>query len=227
MKPRLLASLLVGALCISACSGSSPQSSSATPALGSVGPGGGLVFYVSAEPFACGPALESECTYLEVSPADADYRLAWTSGSRETYPENNWARPVPGADDPSIGAGYQNTLDILAMGGNEPDTSAAAFAGSYVHGGKDDWFLPSADELNELCKFARYDADNDPSIRCSRTGPLRPGFAPSHYWSSTEHSDTAALQQYFYHLKFDKTGEFLHPGNFKNKTLRARPVRAG
>lgn len=225
--PSRVASVILAITCLVACSSPGGSKEPGNLSVGSTGPGGGLVFYVAKEPFPCGPNLASSCTYLEVSPAESDHHIAWSSGSLDTYPNNNWAYQVAGADNSAIGSGLQNTIDIVSQGGNDPDSSAAAYAHSYEYGGLDDWFLPSAGELNQLCKFARYAADTDPSIQCSKTGPLRLGFAPTAYWSSTEHSDTAALQQYFYQLELEGAGEFRHPGNFKNKTLRVRPVRAG
>ncbi|MBJ7461737.1 MAG: hypothetical protein JHC90_09115, partial [Ilumatobacteraceae bacterium] len=60
-----------------------PQSAKAATeyVVGSVGPAGGIVFYVATTPFKCGADLTADCTYLEAAPN------SWNSGSD---PQHQW-----------------------------------------------------------------------------------------------------------------------------------------
>jgi hypothetical protein len=75
---------------------------------------------------------------------------------------------IAGADGTEIGTGAQNTADILA--GCATAGIAARLADDYTVNGFDDWFLPSEDEMAALY-LHQY---------------LVGGFAPFHYWGSTE-----------------------------------------
>jgi hypothetical protein len=77
---------------------------------------------------------------------------------------------IPGARYTAIGRGMLNTKAILE-GCNEPDTAARRCA-DYRGGGKDDWFLPSLDELNLIYTH----------LFKQKIGGLRLG----EYWSSSE-----------------------------------------
>jgi len=115
--------------------------------IGTTGPGGGVIFFEVATPFACGPSLNLTCRYLEAAPN------SWNGGPD---PERQWAddansfTPVSGIGE-SIGMGYRNTRAIVAQGN---PTSAAALADAYtVTVGStvvDDWYLPSNKELEQL-----------------------------------------------------------------------------
>ena len=139
--------------------------------VGNTGPGGGIVFYDAG-------IRQSWGRYLEVAPK------GW-SGSAED-PEVNWC-PVKSyfSTQIEIGTGKPNT-DLVLAG---CQSGAAVIARSYKGGGKDDWFLPSKDELNELYKYAR-------------TAPggtlLATFFLGNAYWSSSESSDVFTIwTQYF------------------------------
>jgi hypothetical protein len=54
---------------------------------------------------------------------------------------------LPGADGTAIGAGNQNTIDII---NGCMDSTAASLCGNLVLNGYSDWFLPSKDELYQL-----------------------------------------------------------------------------
>jgi len=115
--------------------------------IGTIGPGGGVIFFEVATPFACGPSLNLTCRYLEAAPN------GWNGGPD---PQRSWADDgnaftlVSGIEQ-SIGMGYRNTRAIVAQGN---PTSAAALADAYtVTVGSttvDDWYLPSNKELEQL-----------------------------------------------------------------------------
>jgi hypothetical protein len=133
--------------------------------VGQTGPGGGIVFYVSASDFTstdstCGAV----CRYLEAAPN------TWSGGVED--PSQLWAAAV-----------------------------VAALA--YTSGSKNDWYLPSKDELNELYLVR------------TTVG----GFKLDYYWSSSANGEVNAFGQAFDALgrqnSLDKP-----EGNF------VRPVRA-
>ncbi len=110
---------------------------------------------------------------------------------------------LPGADSDEIGAGYQNTMDIIVSCA-APNTAAKQCA-DYISGGYDDWFLPSRNEI-----FAMF---------LGIGGSTNIGqFATERYWSSTEFSALDARD-----LFMPVTGAFLRP---KNNLQRVRPIRA-
>ena len=183
--------------------------------VGQTGPGGGIVFYVHANgTFACGETLNQNCTYLEVAPN------TWNGGSAD--PLAPWGcdqTPIAGADGTAIGAGRQNTTDIV--NGCATSGIPALLANDLTLGGQSDWFLPSKDELNALCKWAFGDTvnaicNNDGFGGLSLTGVG--GFSIDLYWSSSELSGDDALDQNFY------IGSQAYNG--KDLTESVRPVRA-
>ena len=152
------------------------------------------VFYVSETPFPCGRDLQKLCTTLEVSPPSGQAGLIWSP---------NWEKTT-GSDGTAIGTGYQNTIDILAQS-TAPLEYAAAYANAYVYNGKDDWYLPSKDELNELCKsFANNRTDVTPTTdvdgnKSSCVGSRVPlaGFSTANYWSSSQETSNTVWSQHF------------------------------
>lgn len=155
------------------------------------------IFYVSATPFPCGPDLKKLCTTLEVAPllvfADSPIpssapELAWSDNAYE----------VVGADGTAIGTGHQNTLAIIASHKNSSTMSAAIYADTYFYDGKDDWYLPSKDELHELCKkFANDSQALNPTNRCAGSDNPSGDFAAGTYWSSSESDAGFAWYQSF------------------------------
>ena len=186
------------------------------------------IFYVSETPFPCGRDLTKLCTTLEVAPASAEVSLPWASNINENE--------VVGADGTAIGTGYQNTTAIVSNGDSDPTASAAAYADAYIYDGKDDWFVPSKDELDELCKkFAsdRQDTKSSESYDGRCTGSEKPssGFAPEYYWSSSHYVNEhytayfAAWTQHFNngHQTSYTTKNYLSPQDYMPYV---RPVRA-
>jgi hypothetical protein len=200
--------------------------------VGDTGPGGGIVFYVASEFFtqvgASGSMCTTACKYLEAAPS------GWANGGvASDDPERSWATganqeaTVPGADGTAIGTGYQNSLDIVAQIGNESATSAAVAARGYTGGAKSDWHLPSKDELNQMCKWAKgitgVDLTTVTTVCTGGTlnsGSGATGFVSVNegYWSSSEYSHIYAWFQSFNTQYQD--------GNRKFASSYVRPVRA-
>ena len=222
-----------------------PATPAATPAaaysVGDRGPGGGIVFYVSPAPFtSAGSTCNTECKYLEVAPAGwnndddvaNDTTLAWSSNtttltgqdtttagseSNFAFEKFNW----------KIGRGFYNTSVMKVA---DPATSAAQAAVlAYAGGGfTGQWFIPSMNELNELCKYARGQTTGVVTVACAGTGSLKTGtvndlggFIADYYWSSTEKDESTAWNQGF--------GDFATFRGSPTKTTGkyVRPIRAG
>jgi hypothetical protein len=188
-------------------------------AVGDTGPGGGKIFYVATTPFACGPTRTATCTYLEAAPpalglASFDTATAFTTNRSwaQFTPVNYQSTTVPNFGDTTtaqaIGFGYRNTRAIIVQGNSDSATSAAALADSHtvtVSGVVyDDWFLPSKDELNQMCKWARgITGDTLTTLTTVCTGGTlnsglgASGFVGNFYWSSSEYGALGAWGQFF------------------------------
>jgi len=98
-------------------------------AVGDIGPSGGFIFYEN-------PNYERDgWRYLEAAPFDQSAGAPWGC----------FRRAVPGARGTAVGAGKQNTADIVASCA-DPSAAAALCANLSVSGVRG-WFLPSRDEL--------------------------------------------------------------------------------
>jgi hypothetical protein len=95
---------------------------------------------------------------------------------------------------------------------------AAGVADAYTTPTASDWFLPSRDELNEVCKYARNTSQAVGAASICSGGTLRTGFASGYYWSSSENDAAFAWDQGF---GFGNQGN----GN-KSYPNYVRPVRA-
>jgi hypothetical protein len=170
------------------------------------GPGGGIVFYYSAEAFtSTGSACGTNCHYLEAAPSDQG-TPAWCSNTSTLL----------NVTATGIGSGMANTTtaDSTCTSG------AIQVAADYTNNSLSDWFLPSRYELNELCKYARNTGQAaGGGTRCSggSDATLR-GFASFFYWSSSENVANVAWYQEFYNG--------LQYGTYKTNTPSVRPVRA-
>jgi hypothetical protein len=127
----------------------------------------------------------------------------------------------------AIGKGRANTNQIHARlttaGGALTSTYAAGIAYAYANNGKTDWYLPSKDELNQMCKWQRGQLWVSDATICNNTGTLNSGrgasgFSSGYYWSSSEFDATTAWSQYF---DFGDQND-----NTKHTTYYVRPVRA-
>jgi len=181
--------------------------------LGATGPGGGIIFYDAG-------SVQSWGRYLEV--ACAGWSDGTCGGNDLTDPQAEWGcsgTDIAGTGRSAIGTGRQNTTDIV-NGCVTSDFTAAERADALLLGGLDDWFLPSRDELNALCKWAFNDTVN---AICNNFGSgslslTNGGFSAGKYWSSSVYSATNAWTQLFnggWQIAFLKTNAYY-----------VRPVRA-
>jgi hypothetical protein len=181
--------------------------------VGSPGPSGGTIFYVD-------ETRPEGSRYFEV--ACVGWSDGECGGDDSTDPTAEWGcygALITGADGTAIGTGEQNTIDIV---GACTTAGIAAFrADNLVLGGVNDWFLPSKDELNALCKWAFGDNVN---TVCNNNGSGAltllgvGGFSTDFYWSSSEGVDISAWGQVF-----NFGGQY---DNFKSSPTYVRPVRA-
>jgi len=156
---------------------STPPASTGVYKVGQVGPGGGIVFYVSATPFASpGSDCAGACRYLEAAPTASEVKLPWAS-----FESGNTSISLPATFASSIGSGMGNSIAIQAQPGNTAGNSAAVYALNYANGGKTDWHLPSKGELDELYVSRKI-------VGFTNNG--------HYHWSSTEDSTGGARSRY-------------------------------
>ena len=130
-----------------------------------------------------------------------------------------------GATAKAIGTGKANTDTILSKQCTTPGIAADVankYSTSTAAAGQ--WFLPSRDELNELCKIysnGRTDTTGYWRFQNGCTGNTSPtgGFAAVNYWSSSEGDANGAWLQNFVHGDQGSV-------NKSNGYYYVRPVRA-
>ena len=145
-------------------------------AVGDTGPGGGKIFLT--------PSSSGNSTgyWFEAAPSN------WYLG---TDKNNNWCNNTSlaigsGAQGTAIGAGYSNTLAIIAGGCT---SGAAVDARAYSGGSLSDWHLPSDDELQAMY-VARATLSMPATLNqcCPSSGIVN----TQSYWSSTENNTNSA-----------------------------------
>jgi hypothetical protein len=179
-------------------------------ALGTFGPGGGLVFYDAG-------SVQSWGRYMEAAPN------TWSGGGEDplmAWSGNTNTSVITGT---AIGTGSANTTAIIAQ--NNTADRAATAARAYTGGGVS-WFLPSKDELNAMCNYSRNPTTPAaPTVPCIGTtqddafagGPF--GFVNAFYWDSSQ----SAANDYAGRQRFDFGDQ---SRDRKSLTDRVRPVRA-
>jgi len=164
--------------------------------IGATGPGGGIVIYDK------GTDRDGGWRYLEAANENLGSGIGWAS--TDTF--------VPGATGTAIGTGRANTLAIIAAFPDDTELNNASIAAAAYRGGeKDDWFMPSRYELNELYKLR--------SIFDITTG---------NYFTSSEYGEDAPRNVYV--LGFTGGGEYPFfigaPKDYTSASnYHARPVR--
>ena len=169
------------------------------------GPGGGLIFYRSESGF---PIVGTGTTayYLEAAPAPAgtDPLHSWSGIYMSTFPAGGGTLGTL----EGIGTGKRNTeLIIEALLVIDPSrTGSAAQFAAQAQGGKNDWFLPSIEELEKMYE----------NLRVYGVG----GFVADYYWSSS--AWPSADEKYSYN--------FTSGARYRDYTsinpLRVRAIRA-
>ena len=229
-----------------------------TCVVGDTGPGGGVVFYVAAANFtSTGSDCNTACKYLEAAPVDLGTNdIPWVPGvlgvgvakcyanGSDADTSNCAANSIyPDSDDQSgsrtastaIGMGMTNTnkiYDRLTTAGSvATSTYAAGLAWAYSNNGKTDWYLPSKDEMTQVCKWAygQNTSAANQAVACNprNTDSLSTSLGVSGfyqgagYWSSSE---SAADKAWYMWLV---QGTFYAPGTSKTSDIyRLRPIRA-
>jgi len=212
-----------------------------TCVVGDRGPGGGIVYYVSATAFtSTGSNCNTSCRYLEVAPATwqtgvvaSDLEYVWSTNTANPTGQDIttagtegvvWLRQQGNEKlNWKIGQGFNNTRIMKVTGAtSEAQAAVLAYAGNSTAG---QWFIPSMNELNELCKYARGQATGNPEVLCATSGSLKTGttndlggFARDMYWSSSE----SPVGQTYGH---DFIGNVVFQQT-KTSTNQIRPVRA-
>lgn len=144
--------------------------------VGNIGPGGGIVFYVA-------PTLQSWGQYLEVAPATwaggyFDPYTQWCSLS-DTLLATYMSDPEAiKSNSEKLGTGKSNTELMLST----CKDGVANLARNYHGGAKSDWYLPSADEVNQILNIRDVIAD----------------LSITSYWSSSLAPVYGAWQQIVY-----------------------------
>ena len=167
---------------------------------GDIGPGGGLVFYVSSTPFKCGPNNADDCLYLEAAPKSwgggaTDPSYYWNKDFYEVDGISRDGSPNMGADQ--FGLGYKNSRLMAALDSSETNSAVAALG--YTGGGKNDWYLPTIAELGILCQYA-YGQTPAAGNSCDYTQTLNTGipsaytFSAASYQSSSQSTNLGSAQ---------------------------------
>ncbi len=189
--------------------------------VGDTGPGGGKIFYVDM-------SRTAGSQNFEAAPD------GWNTGADPTAEWGCFGTNISGAAATGIGTGEANTTAIVHLTtGCSTAGIAAKLADGYAGGSQTDWFLPSKDELNQLCKYAwgytsggvaitggQSVAPAQQAIVCSTASPnaLQGGFAADDYWSSSQRDANLAWSRSF--------GGGYQLLDIKDSTLPVRPVRA-
>ena len=195
--------------------------------VGDLAPGGGTVFYDAGTPQSWGRYLVAAATDYFAATNSTPYPTEVQWGCYNTADVRSSI--VTGATDTAFGTGRANTGKILAA--CKETGIAADVARKYsttntagAPGAAGQWFLPSRDELNELCKIysnGRTDTGLYASSQDGCTGSGNPtgGFSQYFcYWSSSETGGWTAYKQSFY------WGDYIN-GAVKYIPCAVRPVR--
>jgi Protein of unknown function (DUF1566)/Collagen triple helix repeat (20 copies) len=192
-------------------------------AVGVQGPGGGTIVYVDSTNEMSG------YDYLEVAPAEAIFGAVWSTTTAKCGSAAGTDCQTSFLSDAGTALGYIGlgmgraaTAAIVARhdaGAVAKTAYAAGAADAYTTATASDWFLPSRDELNEVCKYARNTGQAAGATAVCTGGTVRAGFIPLFYWSSSEVDAVTAWGQ-------DFSKGFQRTDNKTSPDYYVRPVRA-
>ena len=187
--------------------------------IGDPGPGGGIVFYKSTTP----NTAATPWRYLEAAPktwsgGTTDPSVVWCSNSTDFVASLISVSTGSLITSAVMSRGFSNTKNMLGS----CTYGAANMAASYSGGGKSDWFLPSKDESNQMCKWMRANSWVSDATACNggtlNSGTGASGFGDGFYWTSTESSATEGKGQY------NNIG--MGSNYAKTTSMFVRPIRA-
>jgi Protein of unknown function (DUF1566) len=161
-RSQKFALLAVAAIALAACSGSSENSSSASTAAGRT----------------------KNVAFTTTTTIPALYKVGNSGPGGGTIVSVNMKAPAGSRYLEAACEGFEDGV----CGGWDPSGTweeVKRIVAAYRGGGKTDWHLPTKDELNELCKYARNTGQPaGAAVICGTNGGLRSGFANTGYWSS-------------------------------------------
>ena len=160
--------------------------------IGDTGPGGGIIFYVAdgrngrpygftVEGFASSTGAFSSYTayYLEAAPQNSG-NAQWGAYGTLISGVTTFTSNIDELAN-AIGNGRKDTRTIVAHLGTTESGRAAQIAAAATFGGRNDWFLPSSGELNQLY------------INRAAVGNMWTGY----FWSSSQNNRNFACIQDF------------------------------
>jgi hypothetical protein len=171
--------------------------------IGDTGPSGvGTVFYVS----------NGGLNGLEMAPVDQSSGIVWIAGGNSNSTQRI---SVPRGTGTAFGTGVSNTNNIINqaenIGNYNRATYAAGIARSYSGGGRNDWYLPSNDELRLIWDNLVDNGSNQNSGYGN--------FAEMFYWTSSASSASTA---YF----IDFQNGFSTTSNKSDNRMYIRAIRS-
>ncbi|CAN2229880.1 hypothetical protein MCEJIRE27_01442 [Candidatus Nanopelagicaceae bacterium] len=201
---------------------------------GDTGPGGGIVFYTTGTPFACGATLATFCNTLEAAPKN------WSGGSSDgTRYWNQYATAVAGIGQVSsptmttsqLGLGLKNSIAMAAA--DTSTGSAAVSARAYGGGGLSDWYVPTMAELRVLCQWSHGETITL-SSPCTYTNALNTGvptaytFSAGSYQSSTQSTNPGSAQWHQNFVLYGSDGNAAEQSTWQYAatSFYTRPIRA-
>ena len=199
--------------------------------VGVQGPGGGIVFFVDTE------GKYGDFDYLEAAPDDLSAGIPWSTASVCGSAQNAscFSSYLTTSGEAlnflAIGTGRAATAAIVARHASVSKGSyAASVADEYATTTASDWWLPSRDELNELCKYARDTNQVAGSPERCEGGTIRSGFPGGRtiYWSSSEAgNDFVWAHAFNYQPDYAPTLNLSHQSGFykTSSSSYVRPVR--
>ena len=219
--------------------------------VGNTGPGGGIVFYVSAGNFtSTGSDCNTTCKYLEAAPSDQSTGIVWATAAAFCYADtsdsgtsdcqansiysNTAGQAASRTAATAIDKGMANTNQIYARvsnnggaGGAATNTYAAGIAWAYSNNGKTDWHLPSKDESNQMCKWQRGQSTTaaNQAVVCDGTGTLNSGLGASGFSNLSYWSSSESAVNRASYQSFNTGGHGVSDKNIAANRY-VRPVRA-